>query len=389
VPASRGSGILGAVFRVRSLLLQRLDAAMPPPQAGLLKATVLGDRSGLSPEMNQAFLDSGTYHILAISGLNVSILAGAVFGLLRLLRASPRFAALASALLVTAYGALAGASASVVRATVMADVYLLAVILDRRGDLLNSLALSALVLLWWNPRLLFDVGFQLTYLATLGIVLILPRSQSGLARLPWMLRWPLESVVITLAATGMTLPILASAFNRFAPVGVLANMPIVPLSGLITTLGTAASAVFLVTPAGLPWLNGLNGWLVDLLFGTARWFAAWPWSTLRVYTPTPGMLLAYYAVVAACLLIRPARATEDEPAPRRRWASWLAVACGLLLLLQVMLRLYPPEGTPAIRLTLLDVGEGEAIFLEMPGGRRMLVDAGGCGGSALTPARWS
>ena len=389
VPASRGSGVLAAVFRVRSLLLQRLDAAMPPPQAGLLKATVLGDRSGLSSEMNQAFLDSGTYHILAISGLNVSILAGTLFGLLRLLRASPRFAAPASALLVTAYGALAGASASVVRATVMADAYLLAVILDRRGDLLNSLALSALALLWWNPRLLFDVGFQLTYLATLGIVLILPRCQDGLARLPRVLRWPMESVVITLAATGMTVPILASAFNRVAPVGVLANLPIVPLSGLITTLGTAASAALLATPTGLPWLNELNGWLVDLLFGTARWFAAWPWSSLRVYTPTPGMLLAYYAMVAACLLIRPARATGDDPTPRRRWAGWLAVACGLLLLLQVMLRLYPPEGAPAIRLTLLDVGEGEAIFLELPGGRRMLVDAGACGATALTPARWS
>ena len=380
VEASRGSRILGAVFRVRSLLLQRLDAAMPPPQAGLLKATVLGDRSGLSPEMNQAFLDSGTYHILAISGLNVSILAGALFGLLRLLRASPRIAALASALLVTMYGALAGASASVVRATVMADAYLLAVILDRRGELMNSLALSALALLWWNPRLLFDVGFQLTYLATLGIVVVLPRCQAGLAGLPRLLRWPAESVVITLAATGMTLPILASAFNRVAPVGILANLPIVPLSGLITTLGTAASALLLITPAGLPWLNEVNGWLVDLLFGTARWFAGWPWSSLRVYTPTPGMLVAYYAIAAACLQASQARSAVQAPTPRHRWAGWLAVACGLLLLIQVIVRLHPPEGKPTTRLTLLDVGQGEAIFLELPGKRRMLVDAGSAWG---------
>ncbi len=392
VAASRGSRFLGAVFRIRSLLLRRLDAAMPPAQAGLLKATVLGDRSGLSPEMNQAFLDSGTYHILAISGLNVSLLAGALFGLFRLLRASPRIAALASALLVTFYGALAGAGASVVRATVMADAYLLAVILDRRGELLNSLALSALALLFWNPRLLFDVGFQLTYLATLGIVLVLPRCQTALTRLPRLLRWPVESVVITLAATAMTLPILASAFNRVAPVGILANLPIVPLSGLITTLGTAASALLLVTPTGFPWLNEVNGWLVDLLFGTARWFAAWPWSTLRVYTPTPGMLVAYYAFVAACLLARTAGSTEEAQARHRRWGNWLALACGLLLLVQVLLRLSPPEGKPAIRLTLLDVGQGEAIFLELPGRWRVLVDAGGAwgdrfdmGGRVVTP----
>lgn len=380
VRASRGSTILRAVFDMRSLLLRRLDAAMPPPEAGLLKATVLGDRSGLTAEMNQAFLDSGTYHILAISGLNVSLLAGTLFGLLRLLRASPRLAAVASALLVTLYAALAGASASVIRAAVMADTYLLAVILDRRGDLLNSLALSALALLWWNPRFLFDVGFQLTYLATLGILLVLPRFAAAMAALPRPLRWLLESVVITLAATAMTLPILASSFNRVAPVGILANLPIVPLSGLITALGTAASALLLVTPPGLPWLNHLNGWLVDLLFGIARWFAAWPWSTLRVFTPTPGMLVTYYALGAACLLGVPPASGGERPARHRRWARWLALLCGLLLVLQVMLRLSPFEGSPRVRMTLLDVGEGEAIFLELPGKRRMLVDVGGVPG---------
>ncbi|MBI2116528.1 MAG: DNA internalization-related competence protein ComEC/Rec2 [candidate division NC10 bacterium] len=380
VRASRGSTILGAVFDMRSLLLRRLDAAMPPPEAGLLKATVLGDRSGLSAEMNQAFLDSGTYHILAISGLNVSLLAGTLFGIFRLLRASPRLAAVASALLVTLYAALAGASASVIRAAVMADTYLLAVILDRRGDVLNSLALSALALLWWNPRFLFDVGFQLTYLATLGILLVLPRSVCAMAALPRPLRWPLQSVVITLAATAMTLPILASSFNRVAPVGVLANLPIVPLSGLITALGTAASALLLVTPAGLPWLNDLNGWLVDLLFGLARWFAAWPWSSLRVYTPTPGMLVTYYALGAMCLLAVPPGIARDGQAPHRRFARWLALLCSLLLVLQVMLRLYPLQGDPRVRMTLLDVGQGEAIFLELPGQRRMLVDVGGLPG---------
>lgn len=380
VRASRGSTILGAVFDMRTLLLRRLDAAMPPPEAGLLKATVLGDRSGLTAEMNQAFLDSGTYHILAISGLNVSLLAGTLFGLFRLLRASPRLAAVASALLVTLYAALAGASASVIRAAVMADTYLLAVILDRRGDLLNSLALSALVLLWWNPRFLFDVGFQLTYLATLGILLVLPRSVAAMAALPRPLRWPLESAVITLAATAMTLPILASSFNRLAPVGVLANLPIVPLSGLITALGTAASALLLVTPGGLPWLNHAMAWLVDLLFGIARWFAAWPWSTLRVFTPTPGMLVTYYALGAACLLAVPAVTARNGQARHRRWACWMALGCGVLLVLQVVLKLYPPEGTPRVRMTLLDVGQGEAIFLELPGKRRMLVDAGGVSG---------
>jgi len=383
VPAARGSALLAWVFRLRALILARLDAAMPPAKAGLLKATVLGDRSGLTPEMNQAFLDSGTYHILAISGLNVSILAGTLFGLFRLLRASPRLAAGGAAVLVTWYAALAGAGASVIRAAVMADVYLFAVVLDRRGDVLNSLALSALALLWWNPWFLYDVGFQLTYLATLGIILILPRCERGLARLPRPVRWVLESVAITLAATAMTLPILAANFNRVSPAGFLANIPIVPLSGLITGLGTAACAAVLVTPTGLPWLNQVNGWLVDLLFALARWFAGFPWSSLRVYTPTVGMVLAYYAAASCALARFPGAAAPGEPVRPRRWAGWAAALCCLILAGLVYSRLTPSGVEPSVRLTVLDVGQGEAIYVAYPGNARMLVDAGGMSGEGF------
>lgn len=381
--ASRGSPLLAAIFRLRGLLLRRLDGAMPAPEAALLKATILGDRTGLTPEMNQAFLDSGTYHILAISGLNVSLLAGALFGLFRLLRASPRVGAGASILLVSLYAGLAGAGPSVIRAAVMADTYLLAVVLDRRADLLNSLALSALGLLWWNPRDLSDVGFQLTYLATLGIALWLPRCDRVLAGLPRLFRWPLESIVITLAATVMTLPVLAAAFNRVAPVGVLANIPIVPLSGLITGLGTAAGVILLLIPTGLLWLNQFNGWLVDVLFAAARWFASWPWSNLRVYTPTPGMLVAYYVLVGAALWRTSAEEGGGGSAGRRHLTRWAAVVGGFLLAVQVVLRLHPWEGPPRVRLTMLDVGQGEAIYLALPGGRRVLVDAGSLGGDGF------
>ncbi len=374
-PASSGFRPLAVIFGVRAMLLERLDAALPSAQAGLLKAIVLGDRSGVTAEMQRAFLDSGTYHVLAISGLHVGILAGALFGLFRLGRASPRLAAAAAALLVTFYAALTGAGASVVRAAVMADAYLLAIVLDRRSDLLNSLALAALALLWWNPRFLHDVGFQLTFLATLGIVLLLPRCVSRLGVLPRPLRWALESVAITVAATVVTLPVLASSFNRVAPVGVLANIPVVPLSGAITTLGAAMCGVLLVVPEGLAWLNQTNVWLADALFALARWFAGWPWSSLRVYTPTAGMIVAYYAAVASALWAVPT--VPGGGGASRRWARWAAVGCCLILLVQVQGRLHPAVEDGLVRVTMLDVGQGEAILVEVPGRGRMLVDAGG------------
>jgi competence protein ComEC len=378
VPARRGSRILAATFSLRSRLLQRLDAALPGERGALLKATVLGDRSGLTPEMTQAFLDSGTYHILAISGLNVSLLAGTLFGLFRLLRVSGRLAAVAAALLVTFYAALAGAGPSVVRAAVMADVYLLAVVLDRRGDLLNTLALAVLGLLWWNPRYLVDVGFQLTVLATLGIALLVPWCEARLAAWPRAARWVAESAGITLAATLMTLPILAGTFQRVSPVGVIANLPIVPLSGAITALGTATCALLLAVPAGIPWLLEANGRLVELLVSVAAWFAAWPGSTVSVYAPTPAMQGLYYLGLAGAVA-----AAVAHPRGWRRAGAWLAGVCVVTLVVLVGIRLHAGDDTDRVRLTMLDVGQGEAILVELPGRRRMLTDVGSLGGDGF------
>jgi competence protein ComEC len=379
VPSDRGSVLLAAVFRLRGFLLERLDASLPPGQAALLKAAILGDRSALTPEMNQAFLDSGTYHILAISGLNVSLLAGTLFGLFRLLRLSGRVAAAAAALLVTLYALLAGAGPSVIRAAVMADVYLLAVVLDRRTELLNSLALAALGLLVWNPWGLFEVGFQLTFLATLGIVLVVAPVEPRLRRIPVLLRWIPASLIMTLAATALTAPVLAASFNRLSPVGLVANIPVVPLAGLITALGTATCAGFLVRPDGLAWLTGASGWLVDCLLQLVQWFAAWPASSVRVYTPTTGMAVAYYGGLACVVGGLWSIGKEGR---RRTIAvcAGSATLCAAILAGQIGLRLAGLPAEPGVRLTMLDVGQGEAILLSLPGGRHVLVDAGSMGG---------
>ena len=385
--ATAGFRVMAEVFRLRGLLLSRFDEALSPTRSALLRAMVLGDRSGLTPEMQEAFLGSGTYHILAISGLNVSLLAGAAFAVLRLLRVSGRIAALLSMLLVTLYAGLAGGGASVVRAAIMADVYLLAIVLDRQVNLLNSLALAALALLWWNPRSLFEVGFQLTFLATLGIILVIPAAERRLASLPRPARYLLGSVAVTVAATAMTAPILAAAFNRLTPVGLVANLPVVPLSGAITAVGLAAGAGLLALPSGIPWLTQVGGALVDLLFTLTRWFAACPWGSLLVFAPTPGMTVSYYGALAGiALLLEGGRASARWRSPRA-WGGGLAVICALALAGQALLRAYPLAAEERVRLTLLDVGQGEAILLELPGRARILIDAGGMLGGSFDVGR--
>lgn len=359
-----GWSVLRAVDDLRGAMLRALDRAYPGIPGALLRAIVLGDRTGLTPEVNDAFLRSGTYHIMAISGLNVSLLAGTLFFVLRLLFVPIRVRACLSLIAVSLYAVLAGGGASVVRAAVMADAYLLAILLDREADLLNTVALSALALLLWNPLWLWDVGFQLTFAATLGIILTIERFP--MADLPRLVRGLADSLLISVAAFAATLPILAATFHRTSVVGIAANLPIVPLSGILTATGLLSMVLLVLLPGGLPPLETLNSWLLEVLLRAARLFAALPGALVGLPGPSVAMTLAYYGALLGLV------------AWGRKRLGWLtgALSAAALLLL-VAHRFHPVLSEPRLRLTVLDVGQGDGMVLELPDRRTMVVDAGG------------
>jgi competence protein ComEC len=397
IPQQGGLPILAAVYALREHLLEVIDRAFPAPTAGLVKAMLLGDRSDIPEAANDAFLQSGTYHILAISGLNVSVLAGALYFFLKLLRVPIRGRAAVCLMVVTGYAALAGGGASVVRAAVMADVFFLAALLDREADLLNALAIAALGLTVWNPPVVQDVGFLLTFAATLGIVVVVerlltpavdpwadprpaappaggppaPATPTGARRAVAAAgRWILEAVAVTLAATAATLPILAVYFNRVSLVGLVANLPIVPLSSALTATGTAAAAFLAVVPGGLPPLNWVNEVIVAWLLRLAGWFAAVPYASVHLPTPTLPMVLCYYVGMAGLVAWR-------YGGPWRRAGRRAAAGAAAGLVLLVAARLAPAHRPDGFRATVLDVGQGDGIVVELPGRRVMVVDAGG------------
>ncbi|MCI0408745.1 MAG: DNA internalization-related competence protein ComEC/Rec2, partial [Acidobacteria bacterium] len=364
----RGSGEGGMLhawaYTLRDRMIRAVSRLLPPDQAALLVAITLGERSGIPQRINEAFLGSGTYHIVAISGLNVSLLAGALFFLLRGIRVPLRLSALLSMGLISFYAALAGGSPSVVRAAVMADIYLLALILDREADPWNTLALSALMLLLWQPFFLFDAGFQLTFVATCAILSAVNRAPLNALPPPW--RWAAGSLVASGAAFLGTAPILASVFHRISPVGVLANLAIVPLSGLLTGAGMLFALLATAIPGSLGPFAALIGSLIDLLVNLAAWFAGLPFASVPIFSPSPPMTICYYLALGAWAL-----------ATGSRWRWWLGLSAALALVALVSARLYALASTDRMRVTALDVGQGDAILLELPGRRTMLIDGGG------------
>lgn len=355
---------LSPAYTLRNRLIQAVFGLLPPDQASLLVAMTLGERTGIPQHVTEAFTGSGTYHILAISGLNVSLIAAALFVLLKAVRVPLRLSALLSMGLITLYAVLAGGSTSVVRAAVMADIYLLGLVIDREADSLNTLALSALGLLLWQPLCLFDVGFQLTFVATGAILVAVNRLPSTSQSAPW--RWLVTAVVCSVAAFAGTAPILASTFHRLSLIGILANLPIVPLSGLLTGAGMVFALLATVIPGSLGWFAVLIGWLIDLLVGVAGWFARLPFASIQLFSPSVPMIICYYVALGAAMA-----------AMGRRWLRRTAYAAAAAVLILVAVRLLPIFQSGQLRMTVLDVGQGDGIVLELPGKRTILIDGGG------------
>jgi len=227
-----------------------IDDYLPKISAGILKAMVLGDKAAVAPAIYDSMIKAGTVHILVVSGFNVGIVAFVVLLLLRALRLPKVLRLLTAALCLAVYCLATGASNPVVRATVMAMVFILADILEREADIYNSLGIAALFILALNPAQLFDVGFQLSFISVLAIVYIYPKLKS-LFRLEavktrW-LRGVIEGSLVSLAAWIGTAGFIVYYFRIISPVAVLANIFIVPLAALMTLSGfcmVVAAAVF-------------------------------------------------------------------------------------------------------------------------------------------------
>jgi len=337
-------------------------AHLPPVSASLLEGLLIGERRQLPPTLLADFRRAGVLHVLAISGFNVALVAGAAFLLLRLVRL-PRAPAAAVALVtLLAFAAVVGGQPSVLRATVMGGLFLVAGLLGRESRAWNSLALALAVLLLLDPGSLAEPGLQLSFAATAGLLHLSPWLR---ARLPGWWPAPLRDALAVSAGAqlGVT-PVMLAHWGQLSPLGVLANLFVVPLAALLTVGGLLALAAATVS-AGLahPLFESLWVLLVALRLAV-RGLAALPGAMIQL-PPLPPAALA--AAGAALILL---------PLARRR-AGWTAVAAlaGIAGIgAGAVLR---PDGLA--RVVVLDVGPGAAVLVQAPDGPALLIDTGGGG----------
>jgi competence protein ComEC len=350
--------------RLRRQAVATMREALPPVSAALLAGLLLGERTDLPSDVDTAFRRAGVYHVLAVSGFNVALVASTVWALLALVRAPRRVAALGALLVVVGFAAVVGSQPSVLRATLMAVLVLLALLLERDTAVLNSLALAAVVILALRPADLHDPGFQLSFSATAGIVLApLPRARLAAA------------LAVSAAAQLAVLPIGLAHFNQLSTIGILANLAVVPLAGVATVLGLFGMAMGLVTATPAGWLFSAAWPVLLLLRGAVAAAAAVPGAVIHLPAPGPLAVAAYVTALALGLVAWRVRGT------RLRLARRLAVVASALLVGSALATLWPAlrPADGRLRVTVLDVGQGDAIVVEGPDRRTLLVDAGAGG----------
>jgi competence protein ComEC len=368
----------GWTARARSWSRRAIARYVDPGQEeSLVRAMVLGDRAGLDERTSEAFRVSGTYHVLALSGAQVALVAGLVVAGARRLAASPALQALLGGGVAVLYAAFVGGDVPVVRASLMALVLLAGRALDLDADLGNLLGLAALVLLVHRPSNVTDVGFQLSFGATLALVVLTPPLSAGLKRR----RFGVErALAASLAVQAALMPLLAFHFHRLAPAGLVLNLLAVPLSSAVLLAGLLVLVAAGLVEALAPLAGGLAWWAAHALLRSSELGLLVPGLDPRM--PAPSTLAWCVFVVGIAFLVRGRRLAG---------LALLGLEAALLLVGPA------PRGVDGrLHATVLDVGQGDAIVVRSPSGRVLLVDTGAAaegrfdlGESVIAPFLWS
>ncbi len=369
--------VLAALYRLKEHAQLVLQDIFPSPESELLSGILLGNDNGLSKELKSAYQVTGTAHIIAISGFNIALLAGLVTTYTNRWL-GPRRGTLTALLVLTGYTLLVGADASVVRAVVMGSFGMLGALIGQRGNGLNTLGLAAFLMCLINPNLPWDVGFQLSFFATLGLVLyaspLQARLKDFLARhlneeTASSLAGPFsEYFIFTLVAQALTLPLIAWHFGDLSWLFLLANPLILPVQPPVMLLGGLALAGGLIAPdigRALAWLawpfaaytNRVVSWLADLAPVTLH-FGHFPLAWVVIY----------YVIFFTLTL------TKDRNALFKRLATpntmLLVLGCGAVVTWSIVLS--APDGK--LSLNLLPDSDNPVALIETPGGRYVLIN---------------
>lgn len=387
VSSGHGSRIYTALYNLRRHVRDIIAQNLPEPQAGLLTGILTGNERGLSPDLDEDFQITGASHVIAISGFNMVIIAGIVLQLLTVTTQRRSIRVLLALAVLIVYTAFTGANAAVVRAALMSSVLIIGQNIGRKTYVPTSLAFVALLMTIANPNVLWDVSFQLSFFATLGLALFVDPLQgrfdtflhrifphSAARSISGVLSEPL---IVTVAAQITTLPLTLLYFSRFSSVSLLVNLLIIPAQAYLLILGGIAVFVAFAVPVFaqlLFWMDMISlSWTITIV----RRFADLPFAARDFFLDTD-WVYGYFGVIGVWATLYAAQPTwwlNMKRLIRSRLivSSTLFAGFGIFILMVAIIRSCP-DGQ--LHIYFLDVGHSNGALIVTPGGAQILIDGG-------------
>ncbi len=386
-----GKGPLGfpldIIEKIRGPVRDFLARNLSEPNQSLYSALILGERQGIDPELREPFNITGLGHILAVSGLHIGLIAWLSFSLFRwLMSLSYRLAlwidirkaaAIITCFPVIVYACMAGFQVSTQRAMIMVLIFLFSMIIGREKETWSTLAFAAFMVLVIDPDAIFSLSFQLSFVAVIGILWFVPDimkripnpfASSGRKNiLSRIYVYVIGLIVVTLCAVIFLMPFTTLYFNRISLVTIPANLTTVPLLGLwILPLGLLSSLILYVSPSLADFTIGLGSWALTGMIEVIRFWSNLDWASFWVVTPNTFEILLFYGILFFAYFIK-----------GRPWAKVGLAILILISCVDISYWVYQTRYNPDLRVTYLDVGQGNSALIQFPGEKRMLIDGGG------------
>ncbi len=387
LPGNDGNPIYKLVYGLKSKLVANTYKIFPDPEASLLSGILFGVDTGLPKKLQDAFKNTGTAHIIAISGFNIAIIAGLFFSFFKWVLKNERLGAIFAIIFVFLYAFLVGGDPAVMRAAIMGSLSLFAKQVGRRNAGINTLAAVAMLMVLFNPLTLWDIGFQLSFFATLGLILYAEPLSKITAHIiekttnqenSALINIINDNFMLTLAAQMMTIPLMLYYFHRFSWISFIANPFILPVQPAVMILGGLAVFISLIIQP----LGQLLAWV------------AWPFAsyTIRVVeffdnAPDHGVIVFgdvplwfIYMTYTSLLLVTfnwsAIQAWFKSAAVSLRAAALTLAFAITFICMMTFWSASAKSGDGQFHIIFLDVGSADAVLIQTPQGRNILINGG-------------
>ncbi len=366
-----------SLYRLKEKIMSEHAKYIKSPKLEILGGIVFGNYAVPAPyEVKQDFIKSGLMHLLAASGMNVAFIFGIWFFIALKVRLNYKFSIITGAVLVLAYSLLTGLPPSVTRAALMLEFILLGKYLDRQADTVTLLAFVCALMVLYNPMFLTNIGFQLSFLVTFGLLVCVPVFMEKLRPMPEIVA---GVFVVPLTAQIWAAPVQLFHFNTFSIYSVLANIVVMPFMALISFLGFISSILSLLPKIGsavCQFLDKLVEPFINLLLAVSHFFSGLPNAVLYLRAPNVYEIFLFYAALLLFVYM-----IKENIAKKR---LIFALFCMIFILLLAFFRGFFDKN---LKITFLSVGEGDAIVIETPERKTILVDTAAKGKENFSQAK--